>query len=585
MDYIALSQVYDALGATTKRLEKTGIIADFLKKIPENDLADAILLLQGRVFARWDKRTIGVSSKLAAKAIAQTAGVGEKDVTKLWRNIGDLGKVTEELLSRRRQATLFTQQLVLKDVASTLRSLASMEGSGSVDRKLKTITGLLSAAEPGAVKYLLGTILEELRVGVAEGIVRDAIVWAFFDAPVENNEIIADKREIYNQLVEVVQGAYDRCSDFGTVAKIAREEGVLGLKKITFELGTPIRVMLAQREADVHAALERIGRPGALEYKYDGFRVQVHKNKDEVRLFTRRLEEVTAQFPEVVEYIRKYVRAQTCLIDCEAVGYDKESGKYTPFQAISQRIRRKYDIEDLSERLPVELVIFDILYLDGEEVLERPFSERRALLRTILSQDHDKYIRLSAYLETQDDEAGEQFYKDSMAAGNEGLMAKNLSGVYKPGARVGHMVKIKPTLDSLDLVIVGAEWGEGKRSGWLTSFTLACYDPAEDEFLTVGKVGTGLKELDSDDSLAVTFERLTKLLQEDILEQSGREVVVKPRIILEIKFEEIQKSPTYTSGYALRFPRVVQLREDRGTEDMSSVDEVDVAYRQQRSRA
>lgn len=578
MKYSELASVYEKLSQTTKRLEKTGIIAEFLKTLPEEDLDATILLLQGRVFARWDKRTLGISSKLAVKAVAKTAGVNEGQIQTLWRKKGDLGLVTEEILKKHQQATLFTQELTIQEVFKKLQSLESIEGTGSVSKKLSTIQGLLSAAEPTSVKYLLGTILEELRVGVAEGVIRDAIVWAYLNPPIEGDQVT--DRETYNVLVEKVQAAYDRCSDFAKVARAAKNDT---LEKITFILGQPIRVMLAQRETSVESALERVGKPAALEYKYDGFRLQVHKEGSKVRLFTRRLEEVTTQFPEVVTAVNEHIKAEKVLFDAEAVGFDAKSSKYLPFQSISQRIRRKYDIELLAEKYPVELCIFDILYLEEEEVLGKPFEERRKLLRTILPEDQHKSVRLSEILITKDVKEGDSFYKAALESGNEGLMAKNLAGVYKPGSRVGHMVKIKPTMDTLDLVIIGAEWGEGKRSGWFTSFTLACADSSSDEFLSVGKVGTGLKELDSDNPQAVTFEKLTNLLKDDVLEENGREVRLHPRIVIEIKFEEIQKSPSYAAGYALRFPRVVGLRDDRGTEDISTVDEVEAAFRLQRS--
>ncbi len=576
MKYSELASVYNKLSQTTKRLEKTGIIAEFLKSLPEEDLDATILLLQGRVFARWDKRTLGVSSKLAVKAVAKTAGVNEGQIQTLWRKKGDLGLVTEEILKQHQQATLFSQELTIKEVFTKLQSLESIEGTGSVGKKLSIIQSLLSSAESTSVKYLLGTILEELRVGVAEGVIRDAIVWAYLNPPIEGDQVT--DREVYNTLVEKVQGAYDRCSDF---AKVARAAKTNELEKITFILGQPIRVMLAQRETSVSSALERVGPKAAFEYKYDGFRLQIHKDGESVRLFTRRLEEVTAQFPEVVTAVKKHIKAEKVLFDAEAVGFEAFTGKYLPFQSISQRIRRKYDIEALAEKFPVELCIFDILYLEDKEVLNEPFEERRELLRSILPEDQEKQVRLSKILITKDAKEGDSFYKAALESGNEGLMAKNLKGVYKPGSRVGHMVKIKPTMDTLDLVIIAAEWGEGKRSGWFTSFTLACADSSSDTFLSVGKVGTGLKELDSDD--AITFEKLTNLLKNDVLEESGREVTLHPRIVIEIKFEEIQKSPSYEAGYALRFPRVVNLREDRGPEDISTIDEVEAAFRLQRT--
>jgi DNA ligase 1 len=586
MRYSSLVSIYQKLESTPRRLEKTHILAEFLKTVPENELENVILLLRGSVFAPWDKRTLGFSSALAVKAVAAVSGESEQKVKTLWRREGDLGKVAVVLAGKQKQATLLARDLSVQEVIGTLQKLPSVEGKGSVELKVKSVASMLSSTSGEEARFLLRTVLEELRVGVAEGTLRDAIGWAFltkgisFD--IEKNELVfADdtSREHYNELIAIIQQAYDRCNDFGQVA-LAAKKGIKALKSITFKLGTPIRVMLAQRESSVEAGLERVGRPAALEYKYDGFRLQVHKDNHEVTLFTRRLENVTEQFPDVVMAVKEHIKAKTVLLDCEAVGFDSKTGKYMPFQHISQRIRRKYDIDELQEKLPVELNVFDILYLDGKELLNEPFEHRRELLQRLLPKPVPRKVRLSIYLKTDDTKAAERFYKESLAAGNEGIMCKALDGKYQPGSRVGHMVKVKPVLDTMDLVVTAAEWGEGKRSGWLTSFTIACQDDAE--LATIGKVGTGLKELEQEGG--VTFEQITRLLKEDVLTESGRDVTVKPKLVLEIAFEEIQSSPSYTSGYALRFPRVIKVRDDRGVEDITTIDEVREAYERQRGR-
>ncbi len=587
MHYSALVSVYESLAATSKRLEKTHLLAGFLKGVKEEELERVILLLQGRVFPPWDKRTLGFSTALAVKAIAAAAGESEERVASLWKKEGDLGTVASALVGKRKQATLVARSLTVKEVFETLQRLSGMEGKGSVDLKVKTVASLLSHGSGDEARFLLRTVLETLRVGVAEGTLRDAICWAFLAPKInyntEKNDIeftYESSREEYAQLIETVQRAYDRCNDFSQVAKAARG-GVQALERITFRLGSPVQVMLAQREPSVEAGMSRVGLPAALEYKYDGFRLQVHKDGSAVTLFTRRLENVTAQFPEVVETIKEHISAESCLLDCEAVGYDSASGKYRPFQHISKRIRRKYNIGKLQEKLPVEVNLFDILYLDGKEVLDLPFQERRKLLEKLLKKPVPKRIVLSRFLETDDPKAGERFYQESLSAGNEGIICKSLSGKYQPGSRVGHMVKVKPVLDAMDLVIVAAEWGEGKRSGWFTSFTVACRND-EDGLVTIGKVGTGLKELEQEEG--VTFSQVTELLRPLIRSEQGREATFQPSVILEIAFEEIQVSPSYSSGYALRFPRVIRVREDRGAEDATTLDEVRVAYEHQRGR-
>ncbi len=613
MRYADLVDLYLALEATTKRLEKTLLLADFLRKhFPpgassqtSEELSATLQLLQGRLFPPWDKRTLGMSSKLVVKAIAAAAGESTARVEEEWKRLGDLGKVAVELVAKKKQATLFSQELSVMDVVGTLSKLPGIEGPRSVERKVKIVASLLTSARGEEPRFILRTVLEELRVGIAEGTMRDAIALAylypqFYESFTltekgweytfnKENKLFAathfpelDGAALKKKLDETVQEAYDRTNDFGIVAEAARTGGVTALKAIKLEPGRPLRVMLAQRAGSVAEALDRVGRPAAIEYKYDGFRMQIHKQGDTVTIFTRRLENVTAQFPEVAAHINAHINATDCVLDCEAVGYDPASGRYQPFQHISQRIRRKYDIDTMAEKLPVELNIFDILHLNGTTVLKTPFRERRALLRTVLPTDIPRKLRLSRYEETGEDARAEAFYQESLAAGNEGIMVKALDAPYRPGSRVATWVKVKPVMDTFDLIVVGAEWGEGKRSGWLTSFTLACR--AEDgSYLTIGRVGTGLKELEQEGG--VTFHTLTELLKPHIVREEGRDVSISPAVVLEVAFEEIQQSPSYTSGYALRFPRVVRVREDRDPERITSLEEVRLAFEQQRQGA
>jgi len=587
MRYSALVAVYQQVESTTKRLEKTRYLAEFLKTVPESGLDAIILLLQGRVFPTWDERTLGFSTATAVKAIALASGEPEYRVTQLWKREGDLGKVAALLIGKKKQATLVSKELEVKEVFLALQKFPAMEGKGSVDTKIKSLAAMLGHASPDEARFLIRTVLETLRVGIAEGTLRDAICWAYlappirFDAELKDIALTDESRAQYNELILAVQQAYDRCNDFAAVAKAARTGGVPALKKISLELGVPIRVMLAQKEPSVAAGLERVGTPGALEYKYDGFRMQVHKDGEKVLVFTRRLENVTLQFPEVVAVVKEHLTAETAILDCEAVGFDSKTGKYTSFQHISQRIRRKYDIDKVQEQLPVELNVFDILYLDGAELLDTPFEKRRGLLQKIVKKQLPKKMKLSTFIITSSVPEAEQFYKESLAAGNEGIMCKALDGKYQPGGRVGHMVKVKPVLETMDLAIVAAEWGEGKRSGWFTSFTIGCRDE-EGEILEIGKVGTGLKELEQEDG--VTFNQITELLKPLVLKESGREVTLNPSLVIELAFEEIQRSPSYSSGYALRFPRILRIREDRGVDDITSLEEVRHAFEHQRGR-
>ena len=579
MKYIDLVEVYKKLEKTTKRLEKTYIISGLLKGTDKESLPIITLLLQGKIFPPWDDHKIGVASRLVLKAINTSTGIDSSKIENEWKKTGDLGKVAENLVGRKRQQTLFQKTLVVKKVFDNLRKLAELEGLGTVDRKMQLIAELLTSAKPIEAKYIVGTILEELRVGVGEGTLRDAIVWAFFGDKIglkylgEENKIDVKDRADYSKYVDAVQGAYDLTNDFSSVAEAAKQSGLKGLQKMGVEIFRPLKVMLALKVKSVADGFERCGKPANLDYKLDGFRIQAHKQGGKIKLYTRRLEDVTNQFPEVVDYIRKNVKGNSFILDSEAVGFNPKTGKYLPFQNISQRIKRKYNISEMAKNFPVEVNVFDILYYNGKNLIKEPFKKRREIIEKIVTNKTRKIVVVKN-LVTSSEKDVEKFYKESLGAGNEGVMFKKLDSSYKPGARVGHMVKLKPTMETLDLVIVGAEWGEGKRASWLSSFTLACIG-ADGNFLEMGKMGTGIKEKEEE---GTSFKQLTEELKPLITSEKGKGVKVKPKIVVEVDYEEIQKSPTYSSGYALRFPRLKNLRTDRDATEISTLDMVEELY-------
>jgi DNA ligase 1 len=577
MKYSVLVDVYKSLEATTKRLEKTYIISEFLKNVKEKDISKIVLLIQGKIFPDWDERKIGVASKLVLKAISKATGITA--VEDEWKKTGDLGIAAENLIKKKKQATLFSSDLTVKKVFDNIQKLASLEGSGSVDHKISFIAELLTSAKPKEARYIIRMVLEDMRVGVGEGSMRDAIVWTYFESQAKvkylDGNLEVEDREEYNKYVNKVQKAFDITNDFGLVAETAKNND---LDKLELKVGKPIKVMLALKVKDMEEGFKRVGIPADLEYKYDGFRIQIHKNKDEIKLYTRRLEEVTKQFPDVVDSVKKYVKGDSFILDSECVGYSPKDGKYLAFQKISQRIKRKYDIMDIAKKFPVEVNVFDVISYENKNMITTEFFERRKIIEKIVS-DTEKKIVVAKNIITSDIKEAKEFYHNSLNAGNEGIMLKKMDSPYKPGARVGFMVKLKPVMDTLDLVIVGAEWGEGKRSNWLSSFTLACVD--NENFLEIGKMGTGIKEKSEE---GVSFEQLTKELKPLIISEKGKNVKVKPKIVVEITFEEIQKSPTYSSGYALRFPRLKGLREDRKATDASTLDMVEDFYEGQRGR-
>jgi DNA ligase-1 len=294
----------------------------------------------------------------------------------------------------------------------------------------------------------------------------------------------------------------------------------------------------------------------------------IHADGTKIKLFTRKLEDVTRQFPDVTEAVRKHVKAKRFIIDSEVVGYDKKTGKYLPFEAVSQRIRRKHEIERLVAKLPVEINIFDILYADGKNVLHLSFRERRALLERFVKTE-PWVIRLSAQLITADVGEAKKFYEEALQAGEEGIMVKALDAPYQQGRRTGFMVKLKPVVKDLDLVIVGADYGSGKRAGWLTSYVVAC--KTKEGFADVGMVSSGLKEKEE---TGMSYEEMTKLLKPLIIRETGNHVTVQPRVVVSVTYQNIQPSPSYGSGYALRFPRITAYRPERNLGDIATLSDI-----------
>jgi len=558
MDYSKICKIYQDLENTTKGLEKTEILAGFLNQIRETP--EFIYLLRGKLFPDYDSRELGISHQLIIKAIVRAAGVTEESVVHEFKELGDLGNAAEVFLGKtKKQKGLFEEKLSTEKVMRNLQKLVEIEGTGAVDLKIGYVVDLLLSATSEEAKYIVRTVLSDLKIGVGPGILRDAIVVSCFKP-----ENIEDKKVC----IKAVQEAYDKATDFAEVfEKACKDE----LEKIKLVPGKPLKVMLFPKAVDIEDAFRILGKPAAFEYKYDGFRVMINKPKDgKIKIFTRALEEVTKQFPEIVEYVESHVSGNSFILDCEAVGFNATTGEYTDFQAVSQRIKRKYGIDEMGKSLPIELVVFDIVYLDEDNLIETAFSKRRKIIERIVREE-DKKIILAQQIITEDKKEVEKFYKKALNDNQEGLMGKNLDAPYKPGARIGHAVKLKPEDNDLDLVITGAEWGTGKRAGWLTSYDISCRSN-DGELLEIGKVSTGLKELREE---GLSFGEMTDKLEKITLKSKGRHIKVKPEVVISVQFQNIQKSPTNSSGFALRFPRILRLRPDRRVEDIATAEEIE----------
>jgi DNA ligase-1 len=566
MLYSKLAELYENLGNTTKRLEKIEILSKFLEYLSEKD-KDILYLLNGEIYPTYDERKIGISNQLVIKAISKASGNSPDKVVQEWKKIGDLGKVAEKLINTKKQSTLFLKSHLTTDkVIENLRKLPELEGEGTIEKKLILITELLISASPIEALYIVRTLLGDLRIGIQESTIRESLAKAFFNSDKESSKII--------------QEAIDHSNDLAKVFLISKKGKISEFDKISLEVGKPIKAMLAQKVKNIEEGFKAVGKPCAIEYKYDGFRLIIHKKDSKIKLFTRKLENVTKQFPEAVEYIQKYVRGESFILDSEAIGYNKKTKEYTPFQAISQRIRRKYNIEKIREELPIEINVFDILYYNGKSLIKEPFEKRTQLIRKIIKETPYKIVS-SKQIITDDLNKAEEFYKKALKDNQEGIIMKNLSTAYQPGNRVGHMLKVKPSEKDLDLVITGAEYGTGKRSGWLSSFILSCMGKEEQEFLEIGRVGTGIKEKDEQEG--VSFNELNDLLKPLIIKEQGKDVKIKPKIIVAVTYQEIQESPNYSSGWALRFPRITSLRPDKHLSEIASLQEIEKEVKGQKS--
>ena len=565
MRYLKLAQLYEELSSTTKRLEKIKILSKFLKVLSVKN-KDVMYLLQGDIYPEYDERKIGISNQIAIKAISKSTGTETKKIISEWKAIGDIGKVAEKFTLHKKQSTLQSHVLTIEKVLENLRKLPNLEGKGTINKKLGLITELLTSAEPIEALYLIRTLIGDLRIGVQESTVRESLSSAFFN----RNKKASEK----------IQRAIDKSNDLAMVFEIAKKGKIKELEKISLEVGKPIKAMLAQKTANIKTGFKELGKPCAIEYKYDGFRLLIHKKEKKITLFTRSLENVTKQFPEVVDYVLKYVKGDSFILDSEAVGFNRKTKKYTDFQAISQRIRRKYHIEKLQKQLPVEVNVFDILYYNGKSKLDEPFEKRTKLVRKIL-KNHPYKIISSKMIITSEEKKAKEFYNKALKDNQEGIMMKSLKAEYKPGRRVGHMLKIKPEERDLDLVITGAEYGTGKRKGWMSSFILSCRGKNKNEYLEIGKVGTGILEKETEDN-QITFESLTKLLTPLIIKEKGKSVSIKPKVIFSVTYQEIQKSINYNSGWALRFPRFTALRNDKPLSEIADLKEVEKDFLHQK---
>ena len=544
---------------TPGSLEMTGQVAELLKKVSCDELPVVTYFIMGEVFPSWSDEELGIGTSLLYIALSKASGLSVKEIENLVRETGDIGKTAALALSKRskNQATFSSfleepQQLLILDVFERFKKIAKATGKGSYTVKIKNLQYMLNSSSPEVARYLARLAIEELRIGVGEGIVRDSIAKAF-DVPVAD-----------------VERGFMLTNDLGAVAMAAKRGGVSEVTELSLELNRPIKMMLAQITPGIESVVQGM-ETAAIEWKFDGARVQIHKDGDSVTIFSRKLENVTNSLPDIEAAVREHVKAGSAILDGEAVAID-ENGKPRAFQEILKRFRRKYDVEVTAREIPLTLNLFDIMYLNGETLIDLPLTERRTALAGCV--ENTGSIKVDEQLLTGDVEAVNKMYDEALKAGHEGIMIKNPNSLYSPGKRGKNWLKKKPIMETLDLVVIGGEWGQGRRTNFIGSYKLACYEPDTGRFLPIGNVGTGI----TDEKLA----ELTQLFSDLIVIESGREIELKPEVVFEIAFEEIQKSPNYESGYALRFPRLVNVRDDKSPEEAETLERVEGIYSAQR---
>jgi DNA ligase-1 len=532
------SEICERLEAISGRLEMIDLLAGVLPRLDDRELPVFVRFIMGRIFPDWSPLKLGIGPNLLYEAIAYVAGRKKEAVVSAVSAEGDAGKAVEKLLEGKEQTSFFAEELAIGDVYRECEAIATSGGRKSQRGKLLAVRKLFANANPLEGRYLARLILGELRIGIGEGNVRDAVAKAFSLDPA------------------LVDHAYQAMNDLGEVARLARQ-GETALSAVHIEVFRPIKMMLAQ-QGSIADMIEEHGKVAA-EYKYDGTRIQFHKRGGEVRIYSRKLEEVTNALPDVIAKLSA-ATSRDVVLDGEAVA--TKDGRPMPFQFVLRRFRRKYDVEAQAEQIELVPYIFDILVLDGETLIDLPFSERRKRLEAALT-GHVAPQRVS-----DDPRALEEFYNAALDAGHEGIMVKDLGSFYQPGVRGKHWIKVKPEVDTLDLAVIGGEWGEGRRAHFFGSFLLACQDRGR--LLPVGKVATGI----SDEMLATIYEAMKDL----VISRSGKEVTFEPQLVFEVGYSEIQTSPNYESGFALRFPRFIRIRDDKGVDEIETLDSIRARY-------
>jgi DNA ligase-1 len=580
LDYAIIADAYNKIEATTKRLEMTNLLVDLLKKTPKDSITKVVYLTQGKIYPDFVGLEIGVAEKLAIKALTRASGRKRSEIEEDLKKSGDIGETTQKFLVKKKQTTFFQKTLTMQRVYETLDKMAKTTGSGAVGLKMALLAGLLSDASPKEAKYIMRTVTGNLRLGIADMTVLDALAIAYAGG---------------KEAREFVERAYNISSDLGRVANVVAEKGIEGIKKFQVVVFEPIRPMLAERLSSPEEILEKLGGKCIAEYKYDGERVQAHKKGKNVVLFSRRLENISDQYPDAIELVKDHVKAKEAILEGECVAIDLETGELLPFQELMHR-RRKYNIEKAMEQYPVSLFMFDALYVDGEDLTLNAYPVRRNALEEAI-EESDR-VKAAKHIKTKSLKELEEFFEEAIKDGCEGLICKAIGkgSVYQAGARGWLWIKYKrdyqsEMTDTVDLVAVGAFHGRGKRAGNYGALLLGAYNKKTDTFETITKCGTGFTDKDLGKLLELLQKHVIPRKHSRVQSKLEADIWFKPTVVLEILGAEITLSPIHMcamdsirkgSGLAIRFPRFTgKYRLDKAAEDATTSVEVEGMYRNQ----
>ncbi len=570
MRFLRLVEYFERLEETTKRLEMFDILAELFKEASAKEIDKIIYLSQGQLLPPFHGLEIGMSEKLLIRAISDASNTPTKKVEDVFRRSGDLGETAGELIKTK------GHNLPVEQVYKELLMVAETSGAGSVEKKVGLLSALLKGVSSKEAKYIARFVLGRLRLGIGDPTVLEALALSQGD----------------RALRPALERAYNLCSDLGLVAKTLLKDTIEGVKRFHVKVGYPIRMALCERLPSSEEIIQKIGK-AAVEAKYDGFRVQIHKDKEHIEMFSRNLERTTHMFPEIREATRDFIQAETAIIEGEALAYNEATGELFPFQITIQR-KRKHGIEELAKEYPLRFFAFDLLYADGEDYTPRPFSERRERLKRLIKKN--TVIEPSELFITDRPADIAKYFEEAVERGLEGVVAKRLDAPYAAGSRNFNWIKLKRSYrgelsDTIDVCIVGYFRGKGSRARFGVGALLgAVYDEKTDTFRTVSKVGSGFSEEEFTelkmmlDRIAIPHRhpRVDSVMEADVW--------VEPRYVVTVTADEITRSPTHTAGrdkegvgYALRFPRAVGfLREDKKPEDANSVKEIIEMFEQQR---